>query len=55
MFEARDLKTECLPARRGIVAPTPEFAWAFCGDRNGQRQTGSEISLGTHQQQGKTA
>lgn len=45
MLTTIDLKTERLPAPRGIVTPTPEFTWALSADGDGERQTACEIEV----------
>jgi alpha-L-rhamnosidase len=45
MLTTLDMKTERLPAPRGIVTPTPEFTWALTADANGERQTACEIEV----------
>lgn len=45
MIEAIHLKTERLPAARGIVVANPEFTWALTADRNGEGQTACEVEV----------
>jgi len=45
MIEAIHLKTERLPAARGIVVANPEFTWALTADRDGEGQTACEVEV----------